>query len=308
MKKLILFSLAIFVFSALQAQQDPMYTMYMFNKLPVNAGYAGSSGGVSGTLLYRTQWTGFKGAPKTASFSLDAPLFNDLSGVGVSIVQDKVGISNNLYLSGAFAYRFSVFGGKMGLGLSGEIQRRQMKWSEVNPIDPTDANLTYADDNIFLPNVGVGVYWQHEKAFFGVSMPRILENKLNHNSTAGSTYETRALQRRHIFGMVGFLATLSADLKLRPMALVKYVNNAPVEFDFNLSALISDLVWVGAGYRTNDSFSAMVQLNLSNRFRLGYAHDFTYTRLNAYHNGTHEIMLGFDLHKKDRGVYHPRYF
>lgn len=308
MKKGILLILALFTFCLAQAQQDPMYTMYMFNKLPINPGYAGSSGGVSATMLYRTQWVGFEGSPTTAAFSLDAPLFNDISGVGISVVQDELGISENLYLSGYFAYRFQAFGGTMGLGISGEIKRQQMNWSEVNPLDRTDPNLTYTNDNLFLPNVGVGIYWQSETAFAGVSMPRIIENDLDYNPTGITTFTSSAAQRRHFFGMAGFIATLSSELKLRPMALVKYVENAPVEVDLNLAALISDLIWVGAGYRTDDSYSAMVTLNLGDNFRLGYAHDFTYTRLNAYHNGTHEIMLGFDLGKREKGVYHPRYF
>ncbi len=307
MRKFLLLGIALSWAYLATAQQDPMYTMYMFNKLPINPGYAGSSETLTATALYRTQWVSFEGAPQTAAFSIDAPLFNDLSGVGLSIVQDELGISENLHVAGYFAYRFPLLGGKLGLGISGEVKRQQMNWSEVNPLDRVDPNLDYTNDNLFLPNVGVGLYWQSETMFLGASMPRIMENDLDYTPT-GMNIVSRATQRRHFFGMAGFVTTLSSELRLRPMALVKYVENAPVEIDLNLSALISDMIWVGAGYRTDDSYSAMVQLNINNRFRIGYAHDFTYTRLNAYHNGTHEIMLGIDFSKKEKGVYHPRYF
>ena len=47
------------------AQQDPLFSQYMFNKLVVNPAYAGSREVFTADLLNRYQWVGIEGAPKT---------------------------------------------------------------------------------------------------------------------------------------------------------------------------------------------------------------------------------------------------
>lgn len=58
------------------AQQDAQYTQYMFNTMSVNPAYAGSRGQLSIAALYRSQWVGLDGAPKTQTLNLHSPIRN----------------------------------------------------------------------------------------------------------------------------------------------------------------------------------------------------------------------------------------
>lgn len=294
--------------AVLRAQQDPMYTMYVFNKLPLNAAYAGSTGKISATLLHRTQWAGFEGAPRTSAFSIHAPFFKEKSGIGLAIVHDRLGIQENLSLSGQYAYRIDLGGSRLAMGLSGEIQRQQMRWNNTNPLQQLDPGIPFTNDNLFLPNFGAGIYWDSDRFFAGLSVPRLLENKLDYTGGQAGFTTVQARQSRHYLLMAGAMFEVSHEIKLRPSAMARYTANAPVTVDMNLSALLYDVLWVGGGYRVGDAFNLMAVLQLKGWMQVGYSHDFTHTRLNAYHNGTHEIILTMDLGKRAKGLYHPRYF
>ena len=72
--KNLLTALFILLATTLFAQQDALFSQYMFNKLAVNPGYAGSREILSTDLLYRYQWVNIEGAPKTISASIHSPL------------------------------------------------------------------------------------------------------------------------------------------------------------------------------------------------------------------------------------------
>ena len=76
MKKLFTTILLLISAGVLFAQQDALFSPYMFNKLSVNPGYAGSRDLLSADLIYRYQWVNIDGAPKTISASLHSPLNN----------------------------------------------------------------------------------------------------------------------------------------------------------------------------------------------------------------------------------------
>ena len=97
MRKLFtLVALTFFVGGTIFAQQDAMFTKYVFNSLNYNPAYAGAKDHMSIGLLHRTQWWGIEGAPSTQSFFAHTPLKNDRVGVGINIFNDKIGPTNNL--------------------------------------------------------------------------------------------------------------------------------------------------------------------------------------------------------------------
>ena len=96
-----------------RAQQDPQYTQFMYNKLPLNAAVAGSREVLSIRSLYRDQWAGNKGggipgAPQTAVFSIHSPLKNDHLALGFNYVNDRLGVTQTNQFDGSFAYRIAL--------------------------------------------------------------------------------------------------------------------------------------------------------------------------------------------------------
>jgi type IX secretion system PorP/SprF family membrane protein len=288
------------------AQQEPMYTQFFSNQLVLNPAYAGSRDGLSLVTMFRQQWVGFKGAPSTQTLSAHAPISNS-SGVGVNLIHDRIGITDQFILNGVYAFRFDLGPGRLAFGLQGQVRRRQMDWASTNPLNPTDNTFNYTTRNLFLPNFGAGLHYDiPDRFYFGFAMPQMLENALNY--APNNPNQNLAQLRRHYYVMSGVVLGISDQVKLRPAFLVKYVQNSPVEVDVNLGVVIKERLTVGGTYRSGDSNDFFLQYQLSDKLRMGYAYDFAYTRLLPYNLGSHELMIGIDLGQRLRGFDHPRYF
>ena len=303
MKKLLIISMLFLLVNTSYGQQDPMYTQFFSNKLVVNPAYAGTRDAVSLVGLYRHQWAGMEGAPRTTTMSLHAPIRKINSGFGISLVHDQIGIQRSYEAKLAYSYNINVGIGRLSFGLDAQIRKQDMLWYDSNPLDSGDDYIPYGENTLALPNFGFGVYLYRENYYLGLSAPKLLENRTDYNPDGGNSY-----QRRHFFGMAGVLIPISKTIALKPAALVKYEINSPLELDFNMMAIFHEQFWVGATYRTNDSFDVLVQYHLKNNLRIGYSYDYTLTKLSSVNSGSHEIMIGYDFNGKQKGIYHPRYF
>lgn len=286
------------------AQQDPMFTQYMFNTLAVNPGYAGSRGALNITGLYRNQWVGIDGAPTTQNLYAHTPIINKNMAVGLSIVNDKIGPLNQTMMYGDYSYTIKVTEkSKLAFGLKAGVNIIKGKYTEVDITTPNDdafaTNINYKP----LPNFGFGMYYHSERWYVGLSTPKLLENKIE----ATIDY-TKLSERRHFFLIAGYVFDINETVKFKPSTLIKVTAGAPVSIDLTANFLFHDRIWLGASYRVSDSFSALLQLQLNDQLRLGYAYDYTLSKLSKYNYGTHEIMLSYDfIFRKDK-ILSPRYF
>ena len=173
MKKLIL----VFMFFSIvsNAQQDAQYTQYMYNTIEVNPAYAGSRGALSVFGLYRTQWIGLDGAPETSTFSVNTPLKNSDLGLGVSLVNDKIGPTVENTLSADLSYTIPTSESwNLSFGIKGTANLFNIdinKLSYEDQDDPQFQNLK----NKFSPNVGAGIYYHSDRAYIGLSVPNFIE-------------------------------------------------------------------------------------------------------------------------------------
>ena len=290
-----------------KAQQDPLYTQYMFNKLAVNPGYAGTNDMLSMMVLSRYQWVGFEGAPSTQTFTANSPIANKNIGLGFSVLYDKIGPTRQtgLYFDYSFQIKISKKS-KLSLGIKGGGNFYQLDMAELKRLTPYD-DPAYADPNIskFLPNFGVGVYYYSNNFYFGASVPKLLQNKLVDNDV--ETYQ-EGREARHYYFMSGAVMKLSNAFKFQPSIMARLTSAAPFSMDINANFLIVDRVWVGAMYRTSGSFGGLAQILISPQFRIGYAFDFNTSQLQNYNSGTHEIMLNYEFNFKKTNVQNPRYF
>lgn len=295
-----------------KAQQDPMYSQYMFNHQVLNPAYAGSWGYLTSTLIYRKQWVGMNGAPETQSFSMHLPSRNDRHGFGIGFVNDQIGITKTTGVSAAYAFRIHLGeNARLALGLQGSIDNYRANFGEVRTGSTIDPNANGPDPafngnsvNLWLPNAGAGVYFHTKRFFAGASTPRLVLHGLN-GDNAGSL----AQLSRHFFLTTGLvLGREESFLKYKPSILMKMSPANPVQFDFNAHFLLGDRLWLGASFRTEDAVVMMVQLQLFQWLRMGYAFDYITSDINTYGNASHEFMLGLDLHIKHKAHVSPRYF
>jgi type IX secretion system PorP/SprF family membrane protein len=305
---LILFALLLFMLPGnLQAQQDPLYTQYMFNTMALNPGYAGTRDMLSLMVTTRHQWVGFDGAPSTQTFTANTPIADKNIGLGVSVIYDRVVPTKQTgtYIDYSFQINISK-NSKLSFGIKGGGNFYQLDMAELNRLTPYD-DPAYALPNYkdFLPNFGVGIYYYSHRFYMGISVPKLLENKLSDNEL--ETYQT-GKEIRHYYFMTGGVINISQNVKFKPSVLARLTQAAPFSLDLNANFLIMERLWVGGMYRVSESFGALVQFKITPQFSIGYSYDMNTNELQNYNSGTHEIMLNYDLNFNKDKVQNPRYF
>ncbi len=281
-----------------------MYSQYMFNQMVINPAYTGSRDVLSTTALYRHQWAGLKGAPRTQSFYLHTPLPNQHNNFGLSLVLDKVGVSYSNALNLSYAYRFDLGKGRLAFGLQGGLTTLQNRYNEVQTDVPGDVVFQDRTKPILIPGLGFGCYYDTKRFYLGISTPYLLEYK---NAEFQVFMNTTTHYYKPAMLATGFLIRLNPDLLLRPSALVKVIPHSPVEVDINANLIIKDQLWIGASYRTGDALVGMLEYQISPQFRLGYSYDYSVTDLQKYNNGSHEFMLRYEFGYRVKTM-SPRYF
>lgn len=287
------------------AQQDAQFTQYMYNTISINPAYAGSRGALSVFGLYRTQWVGLDGAPETSSFSVNSPINNSNLGVGVSIVNDKIGPTNENTFSADLSYTVQTSADfKLSFGIKGTANLFNLdinKLNVENQGDPQFQNL----NSKFSPNVGAGVYWHSDKAYIGLSVPNFIEtNRYNDNDIA--IFKDKI----NYYLIAGYVFDLDKYqyIKFKPAVLTKMVQGAPLQVDVSANFMFNDKFVVGVAYRWSAEVSAMVGFQISDGLYLGYGYDNETTALRHYNSGSHEIFLRYEFLKNYGKITTPRFF
>ena len=289
------------------AQQDAQYTMYMFNPLSVNPAYAGSRDALSITMLGRKQWVNIDGAPSTATLSVHSPLRNENVSLGLSVMQDEIGPTKNTSFYGDVSYRFNVSKkAKLAFGLKGGLDMFSADFGKLRVRDESDIQFTTPIRNQIMPNFGFGTYLHSEKYYVGLAAPKLLRNTFEGSLQGSGGLES--IQDRHFFLTAGYTFDLNSVVEMIPSFVVKAVEDAPLSADVNLNFLFYEKLWIGGGYRFDDSFVGNIVYHFTPQFRAGYAYDYTLSDLGDYNTGTHEIMINYDLDFLGKGFRTPRRF
>jgi len=291
-------------------QQDAQYTQYMYNTVSVNPGYAGSRGHMSIAALYRAQWVGLDGAPKTQTLNLHSPVGYNGVGLGISIVNDQIGPTSETYFDLDFSYTIQasdVARVSFGLKASGhllDIRFSELNQDVTNPGGP-DPTLQQDIDNRFSPNIGAGIYYHTDRYYAGLSVPRFLETSHFDESSLST-----AKEQMNFYLITGYVFDLSAFWKFKPALLTKVVQGAPLQVDFSANFMYNDKFILGAAYRWDAAVSGMVGFQVSPEFLIGMAYDREITALGqaVFNDGSFEVILRYDFIKVLDNLKSPRFF
>lgn len=287
------------------AQQDPMFSQYMFNMLTVNPAYAGSAELTTANIIYRHQWVEFDGAPVTQTLTMHSPLKKESISVGGSVVNDSHGKIKQTALFGDVSYRIFLDRSKIAFGIKAGMSLFQADLLSVNTVSPDDPAFQQNIKNRVLPNFGTGIMWYSDKSYIGLSAPRLLSNKL---LTGNLPDFNNNRERQHFFLTAGTVIEINNYLYFKPTGTFRAVNGAPPSFDFTANFMFYERFWAGAMYRFQESMGMLLQYEINNRLRVGYAYDYPLMDIGNYSIGSHEIMLGVDFGKKAGADISPRFF
>jgi type IX secretion system PorP/SprF family membrane protein len=291
------------------AQQDPMYTQYMFNQQTINPAYTGSWESLGFMVLGRNQWTGIDDAPQTYTFTVQAPLKNERVALGLNVINDKVGYEKRFYVFADYSYLVPLSEKtNLRFGLKGGFTNYSHNLQDHNIIDPNDPSFVGEINSAFKPNFGVGAFLYGKRAYLGFSIPKVVNSKYENN------FENFSVEGelRHYFLTAGAVFDLGENIKFKPTALTKASftkeTGTPLQLDLTGNFLIKEKLWLGAMWRSGDSYGFIAQFLFAEKLRIGYAIDFSTSNLKNYNNGTHEVMVSYELKFKKEKVVSPRYF
>ena len=280
------------------SQQDPLSSQYMFNTLTYNPGVSGVSGMICATALTRQQWVGFKGAPSTTSFSINAPvnLFHINSGVGLVVISDNTGFDKDISLSGSYSYLMDLGQGKLGIGLMlGMLNKALTPSWQI----PTGDSHTPASGDPLIPenkesyvafDASIGAYYKTDKYYAGLSVTHINEPKIKFSK--GISYVSR-----HYYFTAGYTIQLpSPSFELLPSLFI-FSDGKVTQAAINTLVRYNKKAWGGVSYRAGDAITGMIGVELYNGIRIGYAYDFPMSDIRKSTSGSHEFMVNycFDL-------------
>jgi type IX secretion system PorP/SprF family membrane protein len=296
------------------AQSDQHYTMFMYNKLLYNPAYTGSRDVVSANGVYRDQWDGINGAPKTFSATIDAPVgsymlpFHKVA-LGLSFTNEQVGVEQNQNIVAYYAYRIKLETSVLSFGLQAGAKLYTANYSQLNPYQQNDLNLTHDIKNVFLPNFGAGAYWSGENFYAGLSVPNILQNYYDEKERKINNERAREIRGYYLSG--GYVIPVSENFQIEPQVMGRYAGNAtyqlPFNADLNVSAIIYQRFLFAVTYRTDKSVEGIVHVQATKNINIGYAYDYLMSALQGYNNGSHELVIGFDFIREHAKFTTPRF-
>ena len=283
------------------AQQDPQYSMHLLNGMSVHPGYAGSLGGISANVLYRNQWSGMDGAPKTISANAQMRYFKDQLGTGIQFFNDKIGLFNRASVSVAQAYHLRLDPLTVSFGLQTSYQQFSGNLADANPVDIGDPSfLGNVSKSIF--NFGAGVYAYSDKFWFGASMPYFLKSKWSDGIGTIDPFLAN-----HWFVSGGGVLDVSI-FQIKPSMMIKKSSAAPVAFETGCSVYAFSKFGLGVNYRIKDALMFIGEFQINDNFRLAYGYEQTTSGLRSFNNGTHEILLRYNLNNGGKATSSPRLF
>lgn len=287
------------------SQQDSQYTQYMYNTNNINPAYAGSREVLSIFGMYRTQWVGLDGAPDTGAFSLHSPV-SERVGLGLTIVNDKIGISDETTISVDFSYTIPINEDyKLAFGLKGTAHLLNVDYSKLLVNNPGDILLQNNIENRFSPNIGAGFYLYSDKFYAGISVPNMLETQHYDDNSATKSL---AGERMHGYLITGYVFDLTDDIKFKPAALAKAVKGAPLQVDVTGNFLFNERFTLGVAWRWDAAVSGLAGFQINNNWFIGYGYDAETTKLANYNSGSHEIFLRYEFFRKSSRMISPRFF
>lgn len=310
------------------AQQKPHYTQYILNQYILNPALTGIENYTDVKISHRHQWAGIQDAPVTTYFTMHGPIgkkdyrttatsfevpgenprgksyWQDYTaaephhGVGVQVINDRTGPMSNFAAYATYAYHLGLSPRtSLSAGFGAGITKIGLDASKLNfatAIDPAVGDISTIDK--IRPDLNAGLYLYSADYFIGLSAQQIIPNKIEF--TENVVRKSKGKLVPHLFATAGYRFLLSDDFNLTPSLLVKYLSPVTPQVDFNTKLQYRDLLWAGASFRSQDGFAGMVGLNISNTINVGYAYDYTTSRLNNFSKGTHEVIVGFLIGNK----------
>jgi type IX secretion system PorP/SprF family membrane protein len=296
MKRIVKAIFLIMIPLSVSGQLTPVTNQYVLNPLTINPAFAGNRGDLNIAAFYRKQWVGINGAPETMTFTADAPVLENKVGLGLIIINDKVGVTKETYFITNYSYRINIGQGNLAFGLGAGIITTNTAWSDLVVLDPGDELYLVDSRRFILPSFSFGTYYSNRNYFLGLSIPKFLGYKFNYDKNKYSLTVDPA--QYNFLLSTGYVFNVASRVDFVPSTLMTLNPGHKLLYDLNATLNFNNRFWAGAAYRNGRSLGALFQFQVNNQFKIAYTYDYDTGKLGGYSNGSHEIMLRYEFRFK----------
>jgi type IX secretion system PorP/SprF family membrane protein len=296
MKKfLTIIALFVLFLQNIDAQQYPLFTNYITNRIGFNPAVAGISECFTAQATHRQQWTGIAENPKTSLIMLYGKVKKIPLGIGGYLSSDNAGALKRTGASGILSYAMRLDSSTfLGIGVAGGYYSLQLG-NNARVSDPSDPTYQSGLAGKNFPDFNAGIFLQRKGLWIGFSTPQIFERKIAFSAKSSNEL------KRHYYMMAGYEFPISKSLAIEPSGMLRFVENADLSYDLSLKATFNKAFWLAASFRQGDAIIGMLGIRSKNGINFYYSYDYTTSGLDAKSRGTHEFGIGMSLcKKKDR--------
>ncbi|MCK6616657.1 MAG: type IX secretion system membrane protein PorP/SprF [Cyclobacteriaceae bacterium] len=269
------------------AQQDPLYSQYLTTPLLINPAYSGYSRNLTGSVAYRKQWAGFDGSPETFNAAGHVALADNRMGVGLIMLQDKIGSDNTTEMQLTYGYHVPLKNTmQLSFGLQGGFVNYRTDYSglTINPDDPK-----FSNQSELRPTIGAGMMLSNEKFLFSIAMPKMLKRSTDADSMATGLYN----QNFYVLG--AYVWQMSYRIKLKPWVLLRGEASAPFSYDVGVAMTADNSYTLALFTRDLGTLGCMAQIELGDHFRVGYVFELPTGQSVGARFTTHEFIIAARL-------------
>lgn len=281
------------------AQQLTQYSQWSNHQFSFNPAHAGIKQCVDIHALYRTQWVGFEGAPKSGFLTVSIPLqaqrkqfLSARHGTGFKFETDRIGQFGFNRINAAYAAHFNFDKtNRLSLGLYGGIV--QMGYDPTNTVVIDNDPSVFNQVNFIAPDASFGAWYNSENYYLGLTLQTLISSRWKDLG-----FDSRHRFHANIHG--GYRFIVNENIVLIPSMLVKFPPRGPWAFDLNLHMDYKNFLNVGLGYRNTDALMAFVNFRIIDQLTIGYSFDYTLSRIQLGAKNTHEVSIRFTTCREPR--------
>jgi len=284
----------------LTAQNDILFSHYMFNELTFNPAVAGSSPTLDVSLLARQQWIGFDEAPSSQVLNANAFL-KDIGGVGMTIINDKLGFENSLNLKLYYAKHLQISRGiLLSFGAGVGFLNTAIDGTKLIYEDADDLDAIYNKESRFIPDFNFGTELNTSNLTVGLSSTHI-----DQSLSVATLYKVP----RHYYAYAKYRIQASDKINIVPTFLVKS-SQFITQYDLSAIFFYDNKFWIGATYRFDEAYVGIIGFHITKDLKFSYSYDYSAGPMKSYNDGSHEVMVSYSIgiNQKPMMSKSPRYF
>lgn len=282
---------------SLFAQQVPFYNHNLINPFIYNPAQTGNSQYINAAFVRNQRYSSFGSTAVNNYLTVEGAFMQDKMGLGIVVAHQTQGVQQQLMSSLNYAYRLKINDNNFfRIGFAAGVLDNRIDYSELNAAQIDDPYLMNLRPTKPVFDLNVGILYQWKALQIGVSVPQIVGSKVKYANASDRGYYQLS---RHYMGTIQYDWSISEKFKLQPNVLVRYMPNAPFQFDGSIQAIYNNMFWVSATYKSDYAMQFNAGMHLFDFVRVGYSYELLIGKIKGYNTGmNHEIFLGFSFKTK----------